>query len=188
MERPNGTFSSLLPSTPNRNTDRGTYLVLVRHSCRSLLWCSFRNLTCETPSLLFLWSASRNEAYICYSPRSASPCPRPHVYFVHVWSLPGLTVRLSFPFALFVCRYYNCGRLDDTYCFVRVQAVKASGLNAAGKDEVKGEVEVVVVNHPSPASPTGVKWEKATCLNELVLNSSKSKDIDRFLQYGGGTE
>ncbi|CAN0102837.1 unnamed protein product [Ectocarpus sp. 6 AP-2014] len=58
------------------------------------------------------------------------------------------------------------------------EAVKASGLNAAGK----GEVEVVVVNHPSPASPTGVKWEKATCLNELVLNSSKSKEIDRFLQ------
>ncbi|CAM9828554.1 unnamed protein product [Ectocarpus fasciculatus] len=60
------------------------------------------------------------------------------------------------------------------------EAVKASGLDAAGKGG--DAVEVVVVNHPSPASPTGVRWEKAACLNELVLNSSKSKEIDRFLQ------
>ena len=45
----------------------------------------------------------------------------------------------------------------------------------------KSEVEVVVVNHPSPASPTGVRWEKAECLNELVLSSSKSKEIDQLL-------
>eukprot|EP00752_Nemacystus_decipiens_P002395 g2260.t1 len=54
-----------------------------------------------------------------------------------------------------------------------LEAVKASGLGAG---EGETEVEVVVVNHPSPASPTGVKWEKAACLNELVLTSSKSKE------------
>ena len=56
--------------------------------------------------------------------------------------------------------------------------MKASGLGAGDGER---EVDVVVVNHPSPASPTGVRWEKAACLNELVLKSSKSKEIDQFL-------
>eukprot|EP00903_Cladosiphon_okamuranus_P014953 g13841.t1 len=59
-----------------------------------------------------------------------------------------------------------------------LEAVKASGLGAGDGESV---VEVVVVNHPSPASPTGVRWEKATCLDELVLKTSKSKEIDRFI-------
>lgn len=50
-----------------------------------------------------------------------------------------------------------------------------------GAGEGGSGVEVVVVNHPSPASPTGVRWEKAACLNELVLKSSSCKEIDRFL-------
>lgn len=58
------------------------------------------------------------------------------------------------------------------------QAVRAAGLGAG---EGEREVEVVVVNHPSPASPTGVRWKGAACLNELVLKSSKSKEIDQFL-------
>lgn len=62
-----------------------------------------------------------------------------------------------------------------------MKAVEASGLGAGEGEE---RVEVVVVNHPSPASPTGVKWERAVCLNELVLNSSKSKEIDRFIREG----
>lgn len=50
-----------------------------------------------------------------------------------------------------------------------------------GAGEGEERVEVVVVNHPSPASPTGVKWEKAVCLNELVLNSSERTEIGRFI-------
>lgn len=61
--------------------------------------------------------------------------------------------------------------------FVSIQALEKSGLN-----DVDRNVEVVVVNHPSPASPTGIKWQKATHLNELVLASSKGKEIDRFLR------
>ena len=52
------------------------------------------------------------------------------------------------------------------------------GLGPRGGDV---EVEVVVVNHPSPASPSGVKWERAAGMDELVLGSSKCKEIDRFL-------
>lgn len=59
-----------------------------------------------------------------------------------------------------------------------MQAVRASGY---GTGEAEKRVEVVVVNHPSPASPSGIKWGKATCLNELVLKSSACKEIDRFL-------
>lgn len=56
--------------------------------------------------------------------------------------------------------------------------MRASGY---GTGEAEKRVEVVVVNHPSPASPSGIKWAKATCLNELVLKSSSCKEIDRFL-------
>ncbi|CAN0135073.1 unnamed protein product [Laminaria digitata] len=59
-----------------------------------------------------------------------------------------------------------------------LEAVKASGLGAG---EGETPVDVVVVNHPSPASPTGIRWQKATCLDELVLKSSARKEIDRFL-------
>lgn len=59
--------------------------------------------------------------------------------------------------------------------------MQASGLGAGEGGEGGRGVDVVVVNHPSPASPSGVRWEKASCLNELVLKSSKSKEIDRFL-------
>lgn len=61
-----------------------------------------------------------------------------------------------------------------------MQAVNASGISAE-EDGIVG-VNVVVVNHPSPASPSGVKWTKATSMNELVLPSSKCKEIDRFLE------
>ncbi|CAM9732751.1 unnamed protein product [Choristocarpus tenellus] len=44
-----------------------------------------------------------------------------------------------------------------------------------------GTLQVVTVNHPSPASPSGSRWIEATCLNDLVLASSKAKEIDAFL-------
>lgn len=59
-----------------------------------------------------------------------------------------------------------------------MQALKAPGMETVSDDV---GVHVVVVNHPSPASPTGAKWERATCMDELVLNSSANKEIDRFL-------
>lgn len=59
-----------------------------------------------------------------------------------------------------------------------MQAVKASGLGAG---EGENPVDVVVVNHPSPASPSGIKWQRATSLDELVLKSSAKTEIDRFL-------
>lgn len=69
------------------------------------------------------------------------------------------------------CRSH-CHERDDG------QAVKVSGI---GSGPGETAVDVVVVNHPSPASPTGSKWEKASCMDELVLKSSASKEIDRFL-------
>lgn len=66
-------------------------------------------------------------------------------------------------------------------CFLWVPATKALKSSGLGAGEGEAVVEVVVVNHPSPASPSGIKWEKAKCLNELVLNSSKCKEVDRFL-------
>lgn len=61
---------------------------------------------------------------------------------------------------------------------IAMQALKASRL---GEGPGEKKVEVVIVNHPSPASPSGIKWEKATCMDELILASSLGKEIDRFL-------